>query len=170
MTKIQVIADDDDGWLDYEEVSCAAAGGTGDKDQALEMPSDFDGDGICDAVDPDDDNDGHPDPACVGSSSTLDYVDCATGDEDRFPRDSAEWYDANEDGQGDNANPVTLIDNIKYDPVPYVGIIAVIGAMGYGLLQMSQRAGLGDEDDAEDYTEDFEDFDFEDDEGDAEED
>ena len=117
-----------------------------------------------------DDNDGHPDPACVGSASTLDYVDCATGDEDRFPRDNTEWYDANEDGQGDNANPVTLIDNIKYDPVPYVGIIAAIGAMGYGLLQMSQRAGLGDEDDAEDYTEEFEDFDFEDDEDDPEED
>jgi len=162
--------DDGDGWLDFEEVSCAAAGGTGDKDQASETPSDFDGDGICDATDVDDDNDGHPDPACVGSASTLDYVDCATGDEDRFPRDNTEWYDANEDGQGDNANPVTLIDNIKYDPVPYVGIIAAIGAMGYGLLQMSQRAGLGDEDDAEDYTEEFEDFDFEDDEDDPEED
>ena len=156
--------DDNDGWYDYAELACLSAGGAGDKNNANEYPNDFDVDGVCDAVDPDDDNDGFPDPACVGSASTTEYVDCAVGDEDRFPRDSAEWYDANEDGLGDNGAPVTLIDNIKYDPVPYVGIVGVIGAMGYGLLQMSQRAGLGgDEDDAEDYTEEFEDFDFEDD-------
>ncbi len=156
--------DDGDGWLDFEEVSCAAAGGTGDKDESTETPSDADGDGICDAVDIDDDNDGHPDPDCVGSASTLTYVDCAVGDEDRFPRDSTEWYDANNDQQGDNANPVTLIDNIEGEPGPYLAIVAVIGALGYGLLQMSQRAGSGTEDEAEDYTEDFEDYDFEDDE------
>jgi hypothetical protein len=156
--------DDGDGWLDFEEVSCAAAGGTGDKDESTETPSDADGDGICDATDVDDDNDGHVDPACVGSASTLTYVDCAVGDEDRFPRDSTEWYDANKDQQGDNANPVTLIDNIEGEPGPYLAIVAVIGALGYGLLQMSQRAGSGTEDEAEDYTEEFEDFDFEDDE------
>ena len=155
--------DDGDGWLDATEVSCANAGGTGDKDEASETPSDFDGDGICDATDVDDDNDGHPDPKCVGSASKVEYVDCAVGDEDRFPRDATEWYDANEDGLGDEANPVTLIDKMTFDPLPYLGIVAVIGALGYGLLQMNQGASRSDEDEAEDYTEEFEDFDFEDD-------
>ncbi|MGB1797586.1 MAG: hypothetical protein ACPHJ5_06730, partial [Candidatus Thalassarchaeaceae archaeon] len=85
--------DDGDGWLDAQEVACANAGGSGDKDSAAETPVDLDGDGLCDAIDPDDDNDGFPDPACVntgiGTPSQLTYVECATGDEDRFPRDSA---------------------------------------------------------------------------------
>jgi hypothetical protein len=96
----------------------------------------------------------------------LEYVECAVGDEDRFPRDNAEWYDANEDQMGDNANPVTLIDQVMFDPTPYIGIAVAIGAAGYGLLQMNRNAGQGSEDEAEDYTEDFEEFDFEDDEDD----
>ena len=115
-------------------------------------------------LDEDDDNDGHPDPACEGSASEVTYSSCAVGDEDRFPRDSAEWYDANEDKKGDNANPITLVDRMTYDTAPYLGIAVAIGAMGYGLLQMSQRAGQTDEDEAEDYTEEFEDYDFEEDE------
>jgi hypothetical protein len=90
-------------------------------------------------------------------------VACAVGDEDRFPRDSAEWYDSNEDNLGDNANPITLVDKITYDPLPYLGIVAAIGALGYGLLQMNKGASRSDEDEAADYTEEFEDFDFEDD-------
>ena len=160
--------DDGDGWLDSSEIACSNAGGGGNKDVASDTPSDHDGDGICDANDPDDDNDGYPDPACVntglGSASTLTYVECAEDDEDRFPRDSTEWFDANEDELGDNANPITLIDKVSYDPAPYLGIVAAIGAAGYGLLQMNRNAGKGAEDEAEDYTEDFEDFDFEDDE------
>ena len=160
--------DDDDGWLDATEIACANAGGSGDKDAASETPEDLDGDNICDAIDADDDGDGHPDPACVntgiGSPSKLAYVECAEGDEDRFPRDSAEWYDANEDGNGDNANPVSLIDDVMFDPLPYLGIAAAIGAAGYGLLQLNRNAGQGSEDEAEDYTEEFEDFEFEDDE------
>jgi hypothetical protein len=132
------------------------------------MPFDLDGDGICDAVDPDDDGDGYPDPACVntgiGSPSTEEYVECATEDEDRFPRDSTEWFDANEDELGDNGNPVTLIDQVMFDPTPYLGIAVAIGAAGYGLLQLNRNAGQGTEDEAEDYTEDFEDFEFEDEE------
>ncbi len=172
--------DDGDGWLDAQEVACANAGGSGDKDSAAETPVDLDGDGLCDAIDPDDDNDGFPDPACVntgiGTPSQLTYVECATGDEDRFPRDSAEWFDANEDELGDNANPVTLIDNVMFDPAPYAGIAVAIGAAGYGLLQLNRNAGQATEDEAEDYTEEFEDFDFEeddepsDDEEDGEED
>ena len=160
--------DDGDGWLDATEVACANAGGSGDKDAASETPEDLDGDNICDAIDADDDGDGHPDPACVntgiGSPSKLAYVECAEGDEDRFPRDSAEWYDANEDGNGDNANPVSLIDDVMFDPLPYLGIAAAIGAAGYGLLQLNRNAGQESEDEAEDYTEEFEDFEFEDDE------
>ena len=159
--------DDGDGWLDAQEVACANAGGSGDKDSAAETPVDLDGDGLCDAVDPDDDNDGFPDPACVntgiGTPSQLTYVECATGDEDRFPRDSTEWFDANEDELGDNANPVTLIDNVMFDPAPYAGIAVAIGAAGYGLLQLNRNAGQGTEDEAEDYTEEFEEFDFEED-------
>ena len=52
---------------------------------------------------------------------------------------------------------------MTFDPLPYLGIVAVIGALGYGLLQMNQGASRSDEDEAEDYTEEFEDFDFEDD-------
>jgi hypothetical protein len=155
--------DDGDGWLDATEVACANAGGTGDKDVASETPEDLDGDGLCDAIDTDDDGDGYPDPACEESASKSEYVACAVGDEDRFPRDSAEWYDSNEDNLGDNANPITLVDKITYDPLPYLGIVAVIGALGYGLLQMNKGASRSDEDEAADYTEEFEDFDFEDD-------
>ena len=166
--------DDGDGWLDAQEVACANAGGSGDKDVASETPVDLDGDGTCDAIDPDDDNDGFPDPQCVntgiGTASKLTYVECAVGDEDRFPRDANEWYDANEDGLGDQANPITLIDKVSYDPLPYVGIVGAIAAAGYGLLQMSQRAGSSDEDEAEDYTEEFEDYDFEEDDDEGQED
>ena len=160
--------DDGDGWLDATEVACANAGGSGDKDSASEEPEDLDGDGVCDAIDADDDGDGHPDPACVntgiGSPSKVAYVECAEGDEDRFPRDNTEWYDANEDGMGDQANPVSLIDDVMFDPLPYLGIAAAIGAAGYGLLQLNRNAGQGSEDEAEDYTEEFEDFEFEEDE------
>ena len=129
---------------------------------------------MCDAIDADDDGDGHPDPACVnsgvGSPSKVAYVECAEGDEDRFPRDSTEWYDANEDGNGDNANPVSLIDDVMFDPLPFIGIAVAIGAAGYGLLQLNRNAGQGSEDEAEDYTEEFEDFEFEEDEDPSEDD
>jgi len=44
----------------------------------------------------------------------------------------------------------------------------VVGAMGYGLVQMSRKAGGEDESDAADYTEEFDDddFDFDDEEED----
>ena len=166
--------DDGDGWLDVDELICANLGGLGDPRVASEMPADTDwipgpdgemgtsddieqGDGICDAKDKDDDGDGYPDPANPNNP---------TGDEDRYPNDHTEWFDANNDGQGDNAVPTTLIDNINADPAPYVGILVVVGAMGYGLVQMSRRAGGEAEYEGEDYTEEFEEFDFEDEEAD----
>ena len=143
---------------------CANLGGLGDPRVASEMPADSDwndddgdgvwiqqGDGICDAKD--DDGDGYPDPLNPNNP---------TGDEDRYPNDHTEWFDANNDGQGDNAVPTTLIDDVNADPAPYVGILVVVGAMGYGLVQMSRRAGGESEYEGEDYTEEFEEFDFED--------
>ena len=166
--------DDGDGWLDVPELICANAGGQGDPRVASEMPADSDydlgpdgepgtgdevanGDGLCDAIDPDDDGDGYPDPANPNNPQA---------DEDRFPNDHMEWFDANDDGLGDNGNPTTLIDDINAEPAPYVGIIVVVGALGYGLVQMSRRAGSEADTDAEDYTEEFEDFDFDDEEED----
>lgn len=150
--------DDGDGWSDAAEIACASRGGDGDPREVTETPSDLDGDGLCDAYDADDDGDGYPDPACGKGS-------CAVGDEDRFPQDSTEWYDANGDGVGDNEAPVTLIDNIEGDPAPYVGILGVIAAGGYGLMQyglIPRPGGLADRlEDAADYTEEFEDFDAE---------
>ena len=163
--------DDGDGWLDVTELICANLGGQGDPRNADEMPADSDwipgpdgemgtsddiqqGDGQCDAEDKDDDGDGYPDPANPNNP---------TGDEDRYPNDHTEWFDANNDGQGDNAVPTTLIDDINADPAPFVGILVVVGALGYGLVQMSRRAGGEAEYEGEDYTEDFEEeFDFDD--------
>jgi len=160
--------DDGDLWFDVTELACQFAGGGGNPLNADDSPEDLDGDGLCDAIDTDDDGDGFPDPACVnsgvGSPSKVEYVECAKDDEDRFPRDNTEWFDANKDEKGDNANPVSLIDDVMFDPMPYLGIAAAIGAAGYGLLQLNRNAGQGTEDEAEDYTEEFEDFEFEEDE------
>ena len=171
--------DDGDGWLDVTEVVCANRGGQGDPRNADEVPADTDwvpgpdgemgtaddvqqGDGLCNALDPDDDGDGYPDPQNPNNPGD---------DEDRFPNDHTEWFDANNDGQGDNEAPITLIDKVEGEPAPYLGIVAVIAGLGYGLVTMSRNAssGSGSEDDAADYTEDFEDFDFEDEEPETEE-
>ena len=50
------------------------------------MPSDNDEDGLCDSIDPDDDNDGYADEF------------------DEFPHDAGEWVDTDSDGIGDNAD------------------------------------------------------------------
>lgn len=73
--------DDGDGWSDNKEAQC----GTNSLDE-LSIPSDFDGDMICDIVDSDDDGDNWDD------------------EEDMFPYDSSEWADFDGDGIGDNAD------------------------------------------------------------------
>ena len=66
---------------------------------ASSVPLDTDGDGSCDVVDADDDNDGVSDIADV------------------FPLDVTEWEDRNGDGLGDNANPLTIVDHMKLNPL-----------------------------------------------------
>ena len=73
--------DDMDGYNNTYETAC----GSDPMDNAS-IPADFDMDGMCDAVDMDDDNDGVMD------------VD------DAFPLDASESYDADGDGTGDNAD------------------------------------------------------------------
>ncbi len=72
---------DGDGYLDGVEV----AAGTDPLD-ALDHPEDFDGDGMDDSVDTDDDNDG-----------VLDA-------DDAFDYDDSEWTDTDSDGTGNNAD------------------------------------------------------------------
>ena len=71
--------DDNDGWLDAEEIECSHS-----PTDASSMPTDSDGDGVCDNNDNDDDGDG--------------YLDI----EDDFPYNSEEWVDNDVDGIGDN--------------------------------------------------------------------
>ena len=72
---------DGDGFWDTEEVNCGS-----DPDDASDYPVDTDGDGRCDAMDNDDDNDG--------------VVD----NDDDFPLDPNEQIDTDNDGVGDNGD------------------------------------------------------------------
>jgi hypothetical protein len=153
--------DDDDGWLDVTETICLTAGGKGDPMVASEMPDDLDGDGLCDQVDPDRDGDTYPDPANINNIQAW---------EDHFPEDANEWHDANDDGLGDNANQLTLVDDINADAAPFVGVVVLVIGLGYGLVQMSRSGGRNDDvDDGADYTDVVDDFDFEDDDLDQDE-
>jgi len=95
--------DDGDGWLDEMEITCMNAGGIGDPKNANIQPIDnetetgpdglygtnddiISGDGLCNAIDQDDDNDGYND------------------EEDRFDWNPAEWFDYDLDGIGDNTD------------------------------------------------------------------
>ena len=71
--------DDNDGWLDSEEIACSHS-----PIDPTSLPTDTDGDEICNNLDNDDDDDG--------------YLDV----EDAFPYNSEEWVDNDMDGIGDN--------------------------------------------------------------------
>ena len=71
--------DDNDGWLDADETQCSHS-----PTDASSMPTDSDGDGVCDNNDNDDDGDG--------------YLDV----EDAFQYNAEEWSDNDMDGIGDN--------------------------------------------------------------------
>ena len=108
--------DDNDDWSDVDEVNCGT-----DPMDSTDFPGDFDGDLVCDPVDPDDDNDGVDDgndafPNDPYESSDLDgdsIGDNADNDDDgdgyldgadAFPTDASEWIDSDMDGIGDNAD------------------------------------------------------------------
>jgi hypothetical protein len=62
------------------------------------------GDGLCNAIDPDDDNDGFPDPAVYTVNAVGACTSCEDW-EDHFPWDPTEWSDNDMDGIGDNQDP-----------------------------------------------------------------
>ena len=70
--------DDGDAWTDLEEVACDT-----DPMDASSVPADYDGNMVCDKLDPDDDGDGVND------------------DVDDFPFDANEYVDSDGDGIGD---------------------------------------------------------------------
>ena len=152
--------DDDDGWLDTTESVCRNMGGFGDPDSS--HPADLDNDRVCDALDQDRDGDGVPNPADEGLIATCEIEPW----EDAFPDDASEQFDANCDGQGDTAVPLTIRDDFDADPAPFIGagagVLALIGGLG---LAMRSRGGRGGDDD---YLDETEDFDYDEDDDDEE--
>ena len=153
--------DDDDGWLDTTESVCRNMGGFGDPDSASITPADLDNDGVCDALDQDRDGDGVPNPADEGLIASCEIEAW----EDAFPDDASEQFDANCDGQGDTAVPLTIRDDFDADAAPFIGagagVLALIGGLG---LAMRTRGGSGGDDDYLDETDDFDDEEEDDDE------
>ena len=153
--------DDDDGWLDTTESVCRNMGGFGDPDSASITPADLDNDGVCDALDQDRDGDGVPNPADEGLIASCEIEAW----EDAFPDDASEQFDANCDGQGDTAVPLTIRDDFDADPAPFIGagagVLALIGGLG---LAMRSRGGSSGDDDYLDETDDFDDEEEEDEE------
>ena len=162
--------DDGDGWLDVTESICAAAGGQGDSRNADVMPVDNEtdvgadgvfgtdddvivGDGLCNAIDPDDDGDGYPDP--VDINNILD-------EEDAFQYDPTEWDDHNADGSGDNGVELTILDDISAEPAKAAGVGIGVFIAALGLSRMFRGSEEDDEfDDEHDYTDEFDDEDLE---------
>jgi hypothetical protein len=158
--------DDGDGWLDVTEVICAAASGQGDPRNANIMPMDNEtspgadgvygtpddmpdviiGDGLCNAIDPDDDGDGYLDP--------VDENNIQAG-EDAFKWDPTEQFDNNDDGLGDNGAPLGLLDDMKADPAPFAGV--GIGILALAFLGNKARGGRDEDEfgEDEDFTEEF---------------
>ena len=163
--------DDGDGWLDVTEVICANAGGMGDARNANVMPIDNEtspgadgiygtsddmpdviiGDGLCNAIDPDDDGDGYLDP--------VDENNIQPG-EDAFKWDPTEQFDNNDDGLGDNGNPLTLLDDMEAEPLPFAAIGVGILLVGYAVTR-SRGGRVDDFSEDEDFTEEFMDEDDE---------
>jgi len=82
-------------------------------------------DGIGDNADIDDDNDG-----------VLD-------DSDSFPLDPNEWQDRNNDGLGDNAYPLSIIEKLSLHPIMLMGtlltLFAIIGAIIFRPLKKKEN-------------------------------
>ena len=162
--------DDGDGWLDVTEALCANADGYGDPMNADVTPRDSEpdfaagpgedgiwgyviddqgvvynddtivGDGICNSLDPDDDNDGFPDPADEDNIVCNEFL-C----EDAFRWNPLEWHDADADGAGDNGVVLEFMDNVRAEPQPFaIAVIAIIAA-----LAIARRVMGGDEEEDE---------------------
>ncbi|MBS64893.1 MAG: hypothetical protein CMA93_00960 [Euryarchaeota archaeon] len=87
--------DDNDGWLDTDEVDCGT-----DPLDANDVPVDSDNNGICDALEGDDfDGDGIP-----NDSDPDDDNDGVNDTDDDFPLNPNETTDTDGDGIGDNAD------------------------------------------------------------------
>ena len=87
--------DDNDGWSDIDENSCGT-----DPLDSNDIPSDSNGNGVCDAIEGDDfDGDGIP-----NDSDPDDDNDGYDDDYDAFPLDPTEWDDADGDGIGSNTD------------------------------------------------------------------
>ena len=98
------------------------------------------GDGICNALDPDDDNDGFPDPADEDNIVCNEFL-C----EDAFRWNPLEWHDADADGAGDNGVVLEFMDNVRAEPQPFaIAVIAIIAA-----LAIARRFMGGDEEEDE---------------------
>lgn len=80
---------DADGWENSAEIACGY-----DSLDENSIPEDNDLDGLCDTIDPDDDNDGFPDYS------------------DDFPTDDSEWQDKDKDGIGSNSELVEITEPI----------------------------------------------------------
>ena len=111
--------DDDDGWPDSSESLCNTSPLS---DQSV--PEDSDMDGNCDILDMDDDNDGVPDSGDV------------------FPKDVNEWEDLNNDGLGDNGNPLSLVDRMKLSPgISALAILAILSLLGVLIYSTKSSGG-----------------------------
>ena len=87
--------DDNDGWGDTDENSCGT-----DPLDSNEIPTDSNGNGVCDAIEGDDfDGDGIP-----NDSDPDDDNDGYDDEYDAFPLDPTEWDDADGDGIGSNTD------------------------------------------------------------------
>ena len=109
--------DDNDDWPDPTEIICETS-----PFDASDIPSDFDMDGTCDVIDPDDDNDG-----------IIDALDA-------FDKDPSEWQDRNNDGKGDIANPLSVMDHINLNPgITIVGAGIILGLIAGILTYISNN-------------------------------
>jgi hypothetical protein len=116
--------DDDDNWPDNIEVLCLT-----EPLSSTSVPLDTDGDGSCDVIDADDDNDE------VGDLNDV------------FPLDSTEWEDRNGDGLGDNANPLSVVDHMKLNPMlTILSVLVILTAIGGSVaFTLGRRKGQSDD-------------------------
>ena len=94
-TLTEDLDDDNDGWTDSDEADCGT-----DPIDATSVPTDTNGDGVCDALESDDtDGDG-----IANEYDDDDDNDGVDDVDDAFPLDASEWEDTDGDGIGNNAD------------------------------------------------------------------